>query len=709
MKSYLIFLSCFLAFTSLWGQRQPSSNPIGSPGILQTYSFCQERDCPRTNKIVLTTGLDANGDLINPALGAVDPNWRLINNPPLVLNNCISNWLTLGPSLNGDAYIINYDFLGPTAWANQAGAGTLGPVNGGENLVFGCNNAINPSGIRVPYIFERQFCICTPAMLDIDFTFKGDDQVSFQLINLNTGAQYFNPVPTGSFQTLNSFSFVGYLPWGQYALRAYLVNTWSTTLGFSLKGEINAAIGAPFLTCASKCKSNTLVIAKVLDTNCDGTLNAGEQVGEGWEFDVLDANGNTVKNGLTDENGNLIINNIPTGMYQIIEHSQVGWAANQPAGGEAWVEVKDSLNQITFYNCPSDGQNCCPGTNLIVNGNFESGNLGFSSDYDFVPANDISSFWINDYSVVDASQASLINSQWNIDDHSTSCDGAGNFYIANGQTDQNADQRAWYQDGIPVNDSSTYSFCLHKQNLLQCAFDLEPEVYIKVFPAEVELTRTACDETLDACGWTRMSWQLKIPTGVSAIAIEVWMDEQRIGDGNDLALDDISLQELNTTPASFSDFNLKTTSVNTSGEYQITATAISLLAPGYNVAWVITDCSVDNDMGWENAAVIDGFDASNQILLPASNWNGFSTTFPGYEAATNSYATSTVPGTFQVAKRYCIWRIVWNCCSSYAVTKIDIRKQPNLRLRKSATETNKESFELAPAELKQLLQSVKSK
>lgn len=318
-------------------------------GLAQDQTACNSNlDCPASDRVNFTTGVDASGNPVAPGLGVVDLTWKLINNPPLVgCGNPIQN------TINGSAYLMNHNGSGVNSWANQAGTTTLAPVDIGTASGFGCNNIAVGGGAVVPYIFDRLFCVCQDEEVRMNLTFKGDDTLRLELIDLisntviATGPGYRYP---GAAQT---FTFNGFLPAGSYALRAYLMNTNSTTLGFSVLGSlINTSGRNTILSEGSCCVSDPLVITKILDNNCNGRVDQGDAVGAGWQFDVTDAFGNLVSSGQTNSNGNLIINDLAIGTYTITEVNQNGWTPGAPSTGSMTVTVTDSLNQVYFYNCP---------------------------------------------------------------------------------------------------------------------------------------------------------------------------------------------------------------------------------------------------------------------------------------------------------------------------------------------------------------------
>lgn len=305
-------------------------------------------ECQASNTVNFTTGVDASGNVVAPGSGVVDQHWRLINNPPLV--GCTNS---LQSTINGSAYLVNHNNSGVNGWVNQPGTTTLAPVDLGTTNNFGCNNLSVGNSAVVPYIFERLFCVCQDEEVEMDLTFRGDDTLRLELIDLISGAVIAASPGFRYPSATQSFSYSGTLPASSYALRAYLMNTNSTTLGFSVSGSMTNLSGRnTMLAEGSCCVSNPLVITKILDNNCDGEIDRGDEVGVGWQFTVTDASGFQVATGTTNNSGNLIINDLAPGTYTVTETAQHGWLPGTPSNGSMQVTVTDSLNQVYFLNCP---------------------------------------------------------------------------------------------------------------------------------------------------------------------------------------------------------------------------------------------------------------------------------------------------------------------------------------------------------------------
>ncbi|MEZ4920395.1 MAG: hypothetical protein R2792_14935 [Saprospiraceae bacterium] len=304
--------------------------------------------CVLTDTLNLSTGLDTSGNIIPPGFGVVDPYWILLNNPPLI--NCTD---PVTSTINGSAYLINYNNFGPTAWANQAGAGTLAPVDLGTTQTFGCNNAFNSNGEQVPYVFERSFCVLKSTMIDFAFTLKGDDVVCAELIDNSTGTVVnSSSCTTGAFAAPLPWSASGLtLPTGSYSIRAYLTNTQSTVLGFSLAGNLTTSNGDESLSnnAGSCCENNTISVLNILEEICDGQFGTGDQPGTGWTINLFDSSNTLIRSTTTDVNGNIFFAGLPDGTYTISIVPQGGWTPNTVS--QTVTLSNNDVQIIEFYNC----------------------------------------------------------------------------------------------------------------------------------------------------------------------------------------------------------------------------------------------------------------------------------------------------------------------------------------------------------------------
>lgn len=181
---------------------------------------------------------------------------------------------------------------------------------------------------------------------------------------------------------------------------------------------------------------------------------------------------------------------------------------------------------------------CCGfGANLVRNGDFESG-TDFS--YKQTPASP-SAVLPGESAVIDAIQAATISPTWIVSSHEA-CNSTGKFLAVNGDTRKTGSRMVWSQT-ISVTPTTGYQFCVYLRNLEQCALDVKPKVELRFSsPPDRTNPSTIIADSCSKCDWKREKRRIVIPAGVVSLTAEIWLDESGEGDGNDLAIDDISLK-----------------------------------------------------------------------------------------------------------------------------------------------------------------------
>jgi hypothetical protein len=311
--------------------------------------------------------------------------------------------------------------------------------------------------------------------------------------------------------------------------------------------------------------------------------------------------------------------------------------------------------QNNDYKIACEWAGCCGGPNLIQNSSFESGNTGFSSAYGFVPnPNSAGAVLPGQYGVLNSTQAATVAGTWNVQSHST-CNATGKFLAANGATGLTGGRKVWGETAGVV-PGKEYRFCANLRNLPQCAFDVKPKVELRfTSPANTTLPSVISANPANACDWQLESRSIQIPAGVTSLTSEIWLDEAGKGDGNDLALDDISLQEI--APANVSYVLLNIASANiTANSYNITATPTG--GQPYSYFWEI--CEVDSS---------GNCIASTQVTNPAQWWVPGPNDFKGYVGTNVLVTTSPVPGVFQTQKKYQIKYGVFDQCTAWTESR----------------------------------------
>jgi hypothetical protein len=187
---------------------------------------------------------------------------------------------------------------------------------------------------------------------------------------------------------------------------------------------------------------------------------------------------------------------------------------------------------------------CCGfGANLVRNGDFESGNKEFASAFTYEPfPASASAVLPGEYAVIDETQSAAISPTWIAKSHEA-CDSTGKFLAVNGYTGNPGSRMVWSQT-ISVVPETGYQFCVYLRNLEQCALDVKPKVSLRFSsPPEMSDSSVIVAGCSVSCDWRRQTQRIVIPAGVDSLTAEIWLDESGEGDGNDLAIDDISLRK----------------------------------------------------------------------------------------------------------------------------------------------------------------------
>jgi len=167
--------------------------------------------------------------------------------------------------------------------------------------------------------------------------------------------------------------------------------------------------------------------------------------------------------------------------------------------------------------------------NLVVNGDFELGDTGFSSDYANGDIYDPSIYLVG-------TNPGAVHTSWaSYGDHTS---GAGNMMIINGSEDMN--DRVWYQTGIAIAQNTTYYFSTwiassFATNLAELTFLINGDVVGNPIVA----SSTLGEWVLFYAEWG---------SGTNTVADLAIRNAQDAFDGNDFALDDIAFGETVPVP-----------------------------------------------------------------------------------------------------------------------------------------------------------------
>jgi hypothetical protein len=648
--------------------------------LVYMSSFAQKQcnpNCNFTTSINISTGIDPNvGTTLST--GTIDPSWKLVN-IPLLAGGATPPAAVSIPN----AYVVVHNNL--PNWNNIPGSGILSPNN---SAGFTDNN-LNTSQ---PWKFRRSICVCQDTEVLISGDFRADDQGTLSLYNVNSNTPVFTQgqatAPnTNNFYSNTSFSQAMILPAGNYYLEFEMINTDGTAMGFAVNGTISTYNGEITLSNGNQecCNTSFITGRKIIDNNCNGTLDTGDTAGSGWGFNLMQ-NNTVIATTTSDAFGDFAFNGVALGNYIVQEITQAGWIVSNPSSGQYTVNItSNSINHVSFFNCEEDiikvnSIYCCEGESILNNGNFENGNTVFTSNYTYQPSVAANTVLPGQYTITDMVGASSISTNWFVDDHSTCNGGSGNnIMLVNGKTTQpNNTNSIIYEHTITgLDKDSTYKFCGFFKNLPQCSFDVLPEIRFQATNASYSTNWTTISQNAsDPCAWQEEGFHFNPYS--STVTIRILLKEDGLGDGSDLALDDLALQLI---PEPNLEITVENQSINPS-QTKITASVNNLTNTDDLLAdssceyfWVIGEA---NGIGGPYSNLAWGNNTS-------SGW-GLTTIFPGYNGGFPN-------GTFQTGQLYVVALFVQNCeCTADGFTlqyTYDMRLAENGEISLEEKETTK--------------------
>jgi hypothetical protein len=281
---------------------------------------------------------------------------------------------------------------------------------------------------------------------------------------------------------------------------------------------------------------------------------------------------------------------------------------------------------------------CCDGTNLIANPGFEEGNTGFASQYTYQSEISDASVKPGYYTIGSSADAHTISPTWNVN-----CAADGKHLLVNGLT--GAANRTIWKQNVSVEYGKIYNFCIDLKNLPQCGFDVKPKVGIHFVLNSGDSIAAIYKEInvsgSDSCNWQRIQKEITIPSGSgnATLTISINLKSQSMGDGNDLAIDNISFVELKPVEQQQLLYDIKFFNANQQN-FSISADPITPLGDNCTAYWEVAE--LDN-----NYNVISG----TEVVNPSVWANADPNTFNGYEG-TSTLGDTTQPGIFSYNKRY---------------------------------------------------------
>lgn len=385
------------------------------------------------------------------------------------------------------------------------------------------------------------------------------------------------------------------------------------------------------------------------------------------------------------------INNI--GSNQTINFSATGNFSNAPNQNSGISGYKISCGGS------SDNCNCCPRKSIVKNGSFEGGEIGFSTSFQYYNPNQKSNVYPGIYSILNSTQALAESPDWKLRDSDCCsktfdlkcCDKGEKFLIINGRNNQplgthsiiyqtsnsngpvgtpiltqsiknqlnKSGKNRFGVGGVPIREvenprpvrdgkKKNYKFCIQMKHLAQSTFDVIPEGQIVITDSQgnsnninYKLTRKN-----DACHWDSFE---KFIEGVAPFTISISLREDRPGDGNDLAIDNVSIIEIPQVKKDLTLFNVATKFIN-STQYNVIVTKFEKIPAGCFPLWTV--CEYTN-----------GSCKSNTDVNNPTRWWKDSHNFNGYNG-TSSLGSANQKGVFEINKTYMIKHSVFCECAS---------------------------------------------
>lgn len=209
-------------------------------------------------------------------------------------------------------------------------------------------------------------------------------------------------------------------------------------------------------------------------------------------------------------------------------------------------------------------------------------------------------------------------------------DFSGNVLLINGLTSQKPPAPAtavvWSHDIVLPESSDVkeaeYRVCFHYLPLPQCCFDIPARPHLALKGVDGPLTVNSDSDSETGCGRLSVATFHAVPG--STIKLEILLDGNGMGDGNDLLIDNISVTRIVAVPATVMYFALVDGLV-TGGVYDATATASGFLTHGpYSWDWVLTDdADTTLSMGTPNTTTytFTGLSPGNKYWVKLLVWS----------------------------------------------------------------------------------------
>jgi hypothetical protein len=389
--------------------------------------------------------------------------------------------------------------------------------------------------------------------------------------------------------------------------------------------------------------------------------------------------GTTLTSNLTRGNGNVTVTVSSTTPFTKIILTNTG-------GRSGWGQ--GNLCNFILNDCPNpNSTGCCPGTNLICNGDFEGLKNCFESRYSGYTGEGIlrpGQYAINDYAT-----ANKFCKQWTF--NQAPCQRTGKGLFINGVTNGVGKKVIWQQQ-INYNGWAQYRFCAEVLPLNQCCFNVAPKLEMKLTYQSGGQQKTIIlnQTSTDNCGWIKyaafaQAWEGS-DGGTGTLSIT--LDETGIGDGNDFVLDNIALIELKPIDKAIQNQS----SVTIAADLSIKATFTGTLPPGIVGLWLITplDASGNPDPTCPDAQL---------------KWWSTNTNFVNFNGC--GLTNTNLPGKVIQGKSYNIYFATYGDCNAWDVVKFKVAYNPANKMMPVVTKEEKVTEKSEPA-LKDLIKKAQN-
>lgn len=366
---------------------------------------------------------------------------------------------------------------------------------------------------------------------------------------------------------------------------------------------------------------------------------------EAWQIQALDANLTPLFTTVLAAGG-LDHNNLPTGngiaSYWEIDLSNSGQQFTFITFQYVGTTGNVGLAFDNFNACGVTQATCCGGENIVANGDFENAQATHLSDYSQETTIAANSVAPGEWALVNEAQAAAISPNWNVQD-AGGCAPTQQFLVVNGLTGGSTNPRSIWRQQVTYEPGETYRFCAYFKNLPQCAFDIQPRIGVAAAGAQPTQYSIINTDPNDPCDWQYV--ELDIPTTGSGAPQTVWLHlyliESGFGDGNDLAIDDISVEKIEAIDPMYSLFTVLPGTVDpNTGQYAVNAWP-NQPAPSGDCSYSWSICEIDG-----NGNCISG----TSVIEPAVWDDDIPTTFPGYVGS--SILSGTANGEFFTDRNY---------------------------------------------------------